>query len=75
MAARPQRKRKQNKQLNLQYLQSKKRGIYKQTRTHTCIQSTHPITQQSPSVTHSIPISAVTTCHTLTVAHNVRHTA
>ena len=46
-------KKTEKKQLNLQYLQRKKRGFYKQTRTHTCIQSTHIITQQSPSVTHS----------------------
>ena len=83
MAATPQRKRKkkEKKQLNLQYLQSKKRGIYTQNRTHTCIQSTHTITQQSPSVTHSVQShnefrhSAVASGHTLTVTHDVRHTA
>ena len=84
MAATPQRKRKkkkEKKQLNLQYLQSKKRGIYTQIRTHTCIQSTHTITQQSPSVTHSVHshnqfrYSAVASGHTLTVTHDVRHTA
>ena len=84
MAATPQRKpkKKKKKQLNLQYLQSKKkRGIYKQIRTHTCIQSTHTITQQSPSVTHSVQshnqfrYSAVASGHTLTVTHDVRRTA
>ena len=72
MAAKPQRKRKkkEKKQLNMQYLPVQKRGIYKQTRTHTCIQSTHTITQQSPSVTHSVQshnwlrYSAVASSHT-----------
>ena len=63
------------------FTEQKKRGIYKQTRTHTCIQSTHTIIQQSPSVTHSVQshnqfrYTAVASSHTLTVTHDVRHTA
>ena len=75
------KKKQEKKQLNLQYLQSKKRGIYKQIRTHTWIKSTHTITQQSPSVIHSVQLhnqfrySAVASGHTLAVTHDVRHTA
>ena len=55
-------KKKEKNATQFAIFTEQKKGIYKQTRTHTFIQSTHTITQQSPSVTHSVqsPISSVT---------------